>query len=124
MVGVEMEATDRRRHRRWPLLLYLRVYDLDGDALLGHLVDLHTEGLMLVSCDPIPLDREFRLKLEMPAELSVRKPFRVHAKSVRCNRDVNPDLIDTGFSMSTLSPPQTARIKTLIEELRFDRSLI
>jgi hypothetical protein len=124
MVGMKTGTIDRRRHRRWPLLLYLRVYDLDGDALLGHLVDLHTEGLMLVSSDPIPLGREFRLRLEMPAEVSAREPIRVHARSVRRNRDVNPDLFDTGFRMPALSPPQTARIKTLIKDLRVNQSLI
>ena len=120
MVGIESGATERRRQRRCPLLLYLRVYDLDGDALLGHLVDLHTEGMMLVSRDPIPLDREFRLRLDMPAELPFRESIRLRARSVRRNRDVNPDLIDTGFLMPMLSPPQAVRIERLVEELRFD----
>jgi hypothetical protein len=120
MAGAEKGHSNRRRQQRWPLLLYLRVYDLDGGALLGHMVDVHDEGMMLVSRAPIPLNHDFHIKVELPTEMSSREPIRLHARSVRRNRDLNPDLFDTGFALMSVSPPQTARLKTLIEDLRFD----
>jgi hypothetical protein len=120
MAGTEKRGSNRRRQQRWPLFLYLRVYDVDGGALLGHMVDVHDEGMMLVSRAPIPLDHDYHLKVELPTEMASREPIRLRARSVRRNRDLNPELYDTGFALTSVSPPQTARLRTLIEDLRFD----
>ena len=37
--------TENRRMKRWHVIYYLRIFDQDKGSLLGHLIDITTEGI-------------------------------------------------------------------------------
>ena len=57
---------EKRRLKRWHLIYHLRIYDQQTDSLVGHVVDITTEGLRVVSEWPIPTGRDFQLWMDLP----------------------------------------------------------
>ena len=104
-----------RRH----LIVYLRVYDRDSDILLGHLVDITSGGLMLMSEEEIPVDRVCRLRIDVGEGHGWRGYLDLDARSIWSRRDVNPSYVDTGFEFLDPSERALAAIESLILDLGF-----
>jgi hypothetical protein len=116
----QLFAIEKRQRRRWELVFYLRTFDQSNDNLLGHIVDIHEEGLMLLSETPIELNKDYNLTLEMPiSEDGERKKISLRARSVWQSSDANPDLVDTGFQLIDPDRDSIEAINELIEELQF-----
>jgi len=116
----QLFAIEKRQRRRWELVFYLRIFDQSNNTLLGHIVDIHEEGLMLLSETPIELDKDYDLSIEMPAsEDGERKKISLRAHSIWQSSDANPDLVDTGFQLIDPDKASVEAIKDLIEELQF-----
>ena len=49
-----MFMDDQRKLKRRHLIYYLRVFDAESGDVLGHIIDIHTEGFLLISEHPIP----------------------------------------------------------------------
>jgi PilZ domain len=107
---------DRRTVRRRHLIYYLRVWDLAQDSaeVLGYLVDITTEGLLLISERPIPLDQVFTLEMRWQDEQQGDQSLRFRARSLWASPDVNPSFYDTGFR---LEGGETANALAPIQEL-------
>ena len=107
----------KRRH----LIFYLEVYDDQTGGLLGHVVDITTHGLKLVSKNPIPSAKEYRLRMALPEGYFAEKEIRFSAKSLWSYNDINPDFFDTGFAMKEALDLGTTQIMAgLINELGFN----
>ncbi|PRB76170.1 PilZ domain-containing protein [Pseudomonas sp. MYb185] len=72
---------ERRKLERHHVSSSLEVYDLDSGELLGRVVDLHTEGLMLLSERPIELNRAWALQVNLPMTLNGVSEFMLDAES-------------------------------------------
>jgi hypothetical protein len=112
-------GSEKRRIKRWYLVLYLRVYDQDTNELLGHIVDINKEGMRLVSDKPIELNRIYRLWVDVPKEGTPRQRIQLEGESLWTGRDVNPDFYDTGFLMLNISTQSLLQLQLLIEEFTF-----
>jgi PilZ domain len=110
---------DKRRLKRWYLVMYLRVFDEDTGELLGHIVDINKEGLRLVSDKLIPPSRTFRLWVDVPKENAPRQRIHLEAESLWSGRDVNPDFYDTGFRIQNIGTQALLQLQLLIEEFKF-----
>lgn len=83
-----------RRH----LIYYLRVYDRASGQQLGHLVDLTTEGVMLVS--ERKLEKGVHaLRMDLPATICGKTVLEFDAECLWSRNDVNPDFYDSGFRL-------------------------
>ncbi len=111
------QVVEQRSVKRWHLLLYLRVFDSD-DRLVGHLVDISTAGMMLISEHPVAVGEDFDLWLELPKDGEQRERLEIRARSIRCDPDVNPCFHDTGFSFLGESRYTVERVSQLIQDLR------
>ena len=108
-----------RKQKRWNLVYYLRVFESRSGDLLGHLVDIHTDGMMLISERHIPLGEEFQLQMEIPGDTKgSNKLIKLHAHSIWSKPDLNPHYNDTGFRITQLSPDALSGITQVIEEYK------
>ena len=110
---------EHRRLKRRHLLYYLRVIDRDAGQPIGNLVDITAEGLMLISPHPLGTGRVYRLRMELPPEVTPDDRLELDAESVWTRRDVNPALHVTGFRL--LEPATASRhaIELLIDDYGF-----
>jgi hypothetical protein len=106
----------KRRH----LIYYLEVHDVESGNLLGHLVDITTRGIKLVSKEKIPLNRTYILQLQLPAGYFKESEIHFEGKTLWSSNDVNPDFFDTGFEVTSLSLEERKILRKLIEELGFN----
>jgi cytidylate kinase len=95
-----MAEEESRAFKRRHLIYYLEVYDDATGTLLGHLVDITTEGVKLVSKAPIEKNRVYRLRMQLPEDYFDEKVLRFEATSLWSSNDVNPDFYDTGFRVT------------------------
>jgi len=112
--------TENRKMKRWHLIYYLRIFDQDTDSLLGHLVDITTEGIKMVSEKPTPLHKDFHLKMEVPLKGRSAEEVVMNAHSLWSKKDANPDFYATGFRLVSPDRNLIRIIRALIDELRFD----
>ena len=114
-----MEPYSQRKLERRQLVVYLRVGDRDSGRELGYLADITTEGLMLVSNDPVEIGRVYRLEVE-PAEAgSGVPPIHLDGRSLWTRPDVNPALHLTGFELVDPGADEIRAINALIVDLGF-----
>ncbi|WP_022962611.1 PilZ domain-containing protein [Halopseudomonas pelagia] len=73
---------EKRRLERHKITTSLEVYDLDSGQHLGRVVDLHAEGLMLLSEQPMELFRRYALQVSLPMILNGMTEFFVDAESL------------------------------------------
>lgn len=108
--------TLKRRH----LVYYLEVYDVENRRLLGHIVDITTNGLKLVSRHPIPTNRVYTLEMLLPDGYFSQKKISFQARSLWSSNDINPDFHDTGFAAPDLDQATKNIIIDLVEQLGFN----
>ncbi len=113
------EGLNRRTVLRRHLIYYLRVWDIEKDQLLGHLVDINVDGLMLLSEKPIPTKEDYKLELRWNSPEGAAQSLRFNAESLWCNNDVNPVFFDTGFRLNNTDEAILEPIKQVIKELGF-----
>lgn len=108
-----------RKFKRRHLIYYLRIYDRKTEVLIGHLADITTDGIMLVSEEPIKAESVFNFKMTLPAEIEGSRDITFDAFSVWCKKDVNPDFYATGFKISNIEARDIELIEILIDSFGF-----
>ncbi len=110
---------DRRTIKRRHLIFYLRVWELDGDRPLGHVVDITPEGLMLISEQPVAVGQEFALEVRLPDTEGSLKPMRFRAVCRWSDNDINPAFYDSGFEFLQKRSEDIETLRTLVEAYGF-----
>lgn len=113
-------ADEPRTLKRRHLVYYLEVYDDETNQLLGHLVDVTTGGLKLVSKEKIPTNRKYKLRMMLPSGYFSRKDIHFEAESKWSSNDINPDFYDTGFFAPKLEPAVQNIIHDLVSQISFN----
>jgi len=111
---------ENRKMKRWHVIYYLRIFDQDTDSLLGHLVDITTEGIKMVSEESIPFKKDFRLKMEVPLKGTETEEVLFDARSMWSQKDTNPDFYATGFRLEKPNMETIKVIQALISDLSFN----
>lgn len=110
---------ERRRLKRRHLVYYLKVFDLSRGELIGHLVDITSEGFMLVREEPLETGKVFHFRLELPQEILMKETITFTAECRWTRRDVNPDLFVSGFFILEIEDEDMAVIDSLIRRHGF-----
>lgn len=91
---------DKRRFARKRILYYLKINDAVTGENLGHLCDISSEGLMMISSRPVDVGMRHSLQIELPEEIGSKQSIALDAQSVWCKTDANPSLYCVGFHFS------------------------
>ena len=105
---------ERRNLKRRHLIYYLRVFNDKTNEVIGHVIDIHTDGHLLISDKPLPTNQTFRLRMVLPTEINRHQEITFDAQSVWSRRDNIPDFYNTGFKFIDLAPQYVETIRQLI----------
>jgi hypothetical protein len=111
--------SDRRSIKRRHLIYYLRVWDKDSGDRLGHLVDLNTSGLLVISEHAIPKDREYNLEMRWQDADEQNHQIQFRATSMWSRPDTNPAFMGTGFMLIDPTQEVLEPIQELIKQFGF-----
>ncbi|HTP01396.1 MAG TPA: hypothetical protein VMJ64_08490 [Anaerolineales bacterium] len=85
--------------------------------LVGHLVNISSEGFRLESLRPVPVNQDFPLRIELPRDIT-DKPYMVFiARSRWCLPDrIDPSLYDAGFVIIQMNPGDVEIFRQIFEK--------
>jgi hypothetical protein len=114
------DPQDRRTVKRRHLIYYLRVWDRDSGDLLGHVVDITTEGMMLISEKKLPLKKNFSLEIRWHDPVGDEdQVIAFEAQSMWSSTDVNKAFFDTGLRLLDDAEDVLQPIRALIQRYGF-----
>jgi hypothetical protein len=113
-----MLEQNQRKCERWTLMdIYLAVFLDESTSPLGHIKDIHTHGIRLVSKKAIMKNEEMKVNIE--SSLDAWKQPRVSPFKVRCawsKADSRGHLFESGFEIIPPGVPQ--RIENIINDVK------
>jgi hypothetical protein len=110
---------ERRKHIRPNLMYYSRAFDRRTGRVVGYIMDITPEGAMIISRSPIEPEYHFRLRMDLPEELSDKPFIDFEARSVWCKRDMDPHFWATGFQLTQIQPSNVELIERMVAEYSF-----
>ncbi len=110
---------DKRKLKRRHLIYYLSVFNKETGELLGQLVDITTRGIMLTSENPVEKNIPYELRMVLPDIIDGNNQITFEARSIWCEKDVNPNFYAIGFEFIHVTPKTAAIIESLIQDFSF-----
>ncbi|RZA07237.1 MAG: PilZ domain-containing protein [Moraxellaceae bacterium] len=114
MSDLSSQNYDRAMHRH-TISGDIDVYDSLRDIYLGRLVNIHTQGLMLVGDVPLEEDRLYELDMHIPDASHNKKVLRIGVDCLWTRAADQDGKHWTGFSIIDSSPQATEEIHRLIQ---------
>lgn len=108
---------DRRHLERKDFSYYMRLVDNDTQELVGHLVDISSGGFKLDSQSVIPVNKDFRLRMDLSSEVANKPAMVFVARSKWCRVDpLDPFIYNVGFQLVSISPSDLDIINRIMEK--------
>ncbi|MBI5935515.1 MAG: PilZ domain-containing protein [Chloroflexi bacterium] len=97
--------TEKRKLSRRNFSYYMRVLDETSGQVIGHLSDISTGGFKLDSSRAIPINMDFRLRVELTNEVANKSFMIFLARSRWCHPDpIDPTSFNVGFQITNMAP--------------------
>ncbi len=123
MTGIQVEKEsfmrNQRKLKRRHIIYYLRVLDRNSGQLIGQLIDITTEGVKLISENPIDPQTFLQLRMLLPEEINRKSEICFDVESLWCKRDINPNFFSIGFVFVDILQEDVNIIKNLIYDFSF-----
>ena len=111
---------DKRKLKRRHLIYYLHIQERASGKPVGFLVDISTDGIMIMSENPFAVGTVLELKILLESELSAKQYLSFDAEALRCEKSINGSTYDIGCKLLNLSPEDYREIEMIIDELGFN----
>ncbi len=108
--------SNNRKLNRWTLIYHLRAFDHDNQSLLGHVADITTEGMKLVS-DKLIRKRDFHIEMEVPLERGGTGKTMFDAQCTWSRLHTITNLHQSGLRITKASPEAVFSIQNLINDV-------
>ena len=108
---------ERRKIDRNDFSYYMRLIDSETRELVGHLADISSGGFKLDSQNPIPDNKDFRLRMDLTSEVANKPSMEFVARSKWCKTDpLDPFLYNVGFQLINMSPGDIEIFNRMMEK--------
>ncbi len=108
--------TKTRRQERAHLIYFLRVFDAQSGDLLGQMVDLTTDGIMVIGEGAVTPRQRYSLRMDLPRNVPMGRHLTLEARCKWCRRDESGDFHSMGFRILDMSPEAYRAVEQLIEK--------
>ena len=109
--------SERRNIERKEFSYYMRLVDNDTQELVGHLMDISSGGFKLDSQKPIPINKDFRLRMDLTSEVADKPAMTFVARSKWCEIDpLDPFVYNVGFQLINIAASDLEIINRMIEK--------
>jgi hypothetical protein len=104
-----------RTKERTRIIYKLRMFDEEGDALVGTLVDITPLGVMIIGKNPIEAEREFSLRMELPKNVMAGDQIEFRARCKWCRKNEPGNYFGMGFQFIDLRAEDKPTIAALMK---------
>jgi hypothetical protein len=109
----------KRTVKRIHLVYYLLVFDGKTGQLAGHVVDITTGGMKLMSKEPFKPETVHHFRMALPDDVGTSKEISFDAKSVWSKDNLFSDFYGTGFTFVKIDDKDIAIIRDLIDKFGY-----
>jgi len=110
-------SAERRNIKRRKCNYYLRVVDSSTQQLVGYFSDLSTQGFKVDSPQPLPVDKDFNLRVDLTSDISDRAYIAFIARSRWMKPDfTDPSLLNAGFQIIGISPHDNEIFQRVVQK--------
>ncbi|MFT3892567.1 MAG: PilZ domain-containing protein [Anaerolineales bacterium] len=96
---------DKRKIDRREFTYYMQVTDDITKQLIGYLTDISTGGFKLDSPKQIPSGQDFRMHIDLTADVADKNAMVFIARSKWCRPDhIDPNTYNVGFEIMNMAP--------------------
>ncbi len=107
---------EKRKLKRRNFILNIEIFDNATGEIIGDLGDITTEGIMIVSDDPIQEDKMFSILIRLPEDADEKLEIAFEAKSIRCSETIHESIFITGFKIESIDEKNSQNVDYLINE--------
>ena len=115
MRDIALAMGERRKYNRNKIKFFSRVYDRKTKQLIGYLVDLSSNGAMLISQTRLLPQEILHLQMDLPENFNKSHLF-LTGQIVWSEKDGISDLFKTGVQWINTSPEDISFLSKLIKE--------
>lgn len=107
----------RDRADRREFSYYQKVVDDETLQMIGHLADISSGGFKLDCQKPLPLNRDFRFRLNLSSEVADKPTMMFVARSRWCKVDpLDPYIYNIGFQLIHIAPGDLEIFNRMMEK--------
>lgn len=108
---------EKRTTPRKKFNMYMRILNDDTEEILGHMVEVSAIGLRMETVGPLPLGKDYYLRIELTPDLGPM-PFIVFiARTKWCKMDtIQPNLFQVGFEIIEIVPEDREAFLRIIQK--------
>jgi c-di-GMP-binding flagellar brake protein YcgR len=115
---------NKRKINRRDFTYYMQVTDDLTKQLIGYLSDISTGGFKLDSQKEIRPGQDFRMHIDLTAEIADKTSMVFIARSKWCRRDhVDPNTFNVGFEIINISPSDMDIFQRMFEKYGSQNSI-
>ncbi len=107
---------ERRTLKRQHIMFYSRVFDRQTGAFMGYLGNLTESGTMIISEEALEADKVYNLRIDLPEDIYGQPILNLTARSVWCQRDIDPNFYNIGFELRDVSDKDSEVISQIIDD--------
>jgi hypothetical protein len=98
-------SQERRNIKRRKFTYYMRVLDNNTQQPLGYLADISPKGFQLDTPQPVVVNKDYSIRLDLTADVSDRN-FITFSARCRWSRpdESDPSSFDAGFQITSIAP--------------------
>lgn len=111
-----MNKNNRKLNRR-AFTYYMQVTDDVTKQLVGYLSDISTGGFKLDCDKKLPIGQDFRLSVQLTAEIADKTSMTFIARSKWCHPDhIDPTSFNVGFEIINMAPSDVVIFQRMFEK--------
>jgi len=110
-------ASNKRKLNRRDFTYYMQVKDEATKQIVGYLSDISTGGFKLDCQQSIPTGQDFRLQIELTADVADKTSLVFIARSKWCHPDhIDPTSFNVGFEIVNMDPSDMLIFQRIFEK--------
>ena len=108
---------DKRKINRRDFTYYMQVTDDLSKQLIGYLTDISTGGFRLDCSKQISPGQDFRMQIQLTADVADKTSMSFVARSRWCHPDhVDPNTYNVGFEVVQMAPSDTVIFQRMFDK--------
>ncbi len=108
---------ERRKIERRSISYYMRIIDAGANQLIGHLADITLQGLKMDSQKPLPVEKEYLLRINTSEDVADKDYIEFAACTKWCMVDpLEAGLYNVGFKILKIDPRDAEIVQRIMDK--------
>ena len=113
--------SELRKYQRKQMKDYLMVSDLESGELIGRVLNITTEGIMILSENSIPTKKIFKCSMRLPDVIEGKREIEFELLSCWSQENQRLEMYQAGFKFLDQSQLLQNILRTLVRDWSIDR---